>query len=333
MTIGFKEFSQIKKHLKNSDGISYLEFLNSLKSNYIMVWKDICLGYLALILCMALSLYALRAQLLPAGMIIFIGSFFVGYCFHYIFLFLHEAAHLNIHPSRKWNDRFTNLFITSWVGLDIKKYRILHFKHLSHLGTTFDSEITYFQPLTFVFILKFFFGTYLLEIVISYLNGEKAENLKSERNVPKHFSSQILLAVFLHLLVLIMCWQIGGVELVCIWLIGMGIFSFLLTALRQILEHRSEFALDEVNYRQIDHGEETRMFGDGLIDSTFGAAGFNRHLLHHWEPQVSYTNLKELENFLCDTPLKEEINSKRSTYLTTFYRLFRWKIKRLSPVA
>jgi len=32
-----------------------------------------------------------------------------------------------------------------------------------------------------------------------------------------------------------------------------------------------------------------RLFGDDFFSCTFGGAGFNRHLLHHWEPQISYT--------------------------------------------
>jgi len=114
----FKEFLHLKKSLKNSEGISYLDFINTLKPNYFNVWRDVCFGYLAWILSMYLSLYALRAGI-PAGIVIFIGAFFVGYWFHYISTFYHAAAHCNLHPSRKWNDRLANLLFSVWIGMDI----------------------------------------------------------------------------------------------------------------------------------------------------------------------------------------------------------------------
>jgi fatty acid desaturase len=331
MTISYKEFLQTKKHLENSAGISYLVFLKSLKPSYLKVWKDICFGYISIVLCMTLSLYALREQYLPIGVTIFLGSFFVGYFSHYTLSFLHEAAHFNIHPSRKWNDRLTNLFITSWVALDIKKYRIIHFKHHSHLGTPFDSEVTYFNPLTLGFLLKCLFGIYTLKVGISYFLRSKNLSV-TKRKVKKEFPLQVLLAVFFHLTVVMICWYMQGIAFAATWLIGVGLFNFFFGAVHQLLDHRSESALDDVNYSQVQHGEVARVYGDGLISSTFGSAGFNRHLLHHWEPQVSYTNLKQLEDFLCDTSLKEEIDNCRTTYFKTFYRLFRWKIKKQPPL-
>ena len=50
--------------------------------------------------------------------------------------------------------------------------------------------------------------------------------------------------------------------------------------LRQLLEHRPAPG-------QIAGAAVTRMFGTDLFSRTFGGAGFNRHLLHHIEPQVS----------------------------------------------
>ena len=80
-------------------------------------------------------------------------------------------------------------------------------------------------------------------------------------------------------------------------------------------------ALPGTDYRRSDHGAFTRLFGDGFFASSFGAAGFNRHLLHHWEPQVSYTNLAELERFLEKTPMAEIMDRRRAGYAETFRRL------------
>ena len=64
------------------------------------------------------------------------------------------------------------------------------------------------------------------------------------------------------------------------------------------------------------------MFGDGLIAQTMGGAGYNRHLMHHWEPGVSYTRLPDLERFLADTPLAAVMARRTTTYGRIFRRLF-----------
>jgi hypothetical protein len=99
-----------------------------------------------------------------------------------------------------------------------------------------------------------------------------------------------------------------------------AVFPFLF-ALRQLLEHRHEHADPLTDYAEIDHGACTRLFGDDLFSRTFGGAGFNRHLLHHWEPQVSYTNPPELEAFLRGTEMAPIIEARRSSYPETFRKL------------
>jgi fatty acid desaturase len=65
------------------------------------------------------------------------------------------------------------------------------------------------------------------------------------------------------------------------------------------------------------------MFGVGPLASTFGGAGFNRHLLHHWEPTVPYPRLAELERYLADTIAGPIIETRRCTYLATAAALWR----------
>ena len=70
-------------------------------------------------------------------------------------------------------------------------------------------------------------------------------------------------------------------------------------SLRQTLEHRDEDAHPGSDYTRVDHGgDANRLFGDGPVANTLGSAGFNRHALHHWEPQVSLHRLRELERYL-----------------------------------
>jgi hypothetical protein len=89
------------------------------------------------------------------------------------------------------------------------------------------------------------------------------------------------------------------------------------------LEHRDENARRDVDYAHTPHGAINRLFGDGPLASTLGGAGFNRHLIHHWEPQISYTRLREVEQFLMETPAAEDLRHRQTTYVRTFARLFR----------
>jgi hypothetical protein len=94
----------------------------------------------------------------------------------------------------------------------------------------------------------------------------------------------------------------------------MAVFFPFFATLRQVLEHRSATAVAGCDFRRLPHGALTRLFGDGIVASTFGGAGFNRHLLHHWEPQVSYTRLRELESFLLRTRAAPILDGRRTTY-------------------
>ena len=56
-----------------------------------------------------------------------LGALMIGYWLAFIQLFIHEAAHFNILPDRKWNDRWANAFIAWHLGADIAAYRITRF--------------------------------------------------------------------------------------------------------------------------------------------------------------------------------------------------------------
>jgi fatty acid desaturase len=116
----------------------------------------------------------------------------------------------------------------------------------------------------------------------------------------------------------------GQYALAAAWTLGTLSVLPLLVSLRQLLEHRSEGADASCDYSMQDHGAVNRLFGDGPIASTLGGAGFNRHLLHHWEPQISYTRLRELEMYLRRTGAADEIQQRQSTYIQTFWTLVSW---------
>lgn len=107
------------------------------------------------------------------------------------------------------------------------------------------------------------------------------------------------------------------------WITGFLLWFPLFSTLRQILEHRDFAAAADTDFSRVRHGEVTRLFRDGVAARTFGAAGFSRHLLHHWEPQISYTRLRELELFLLETEAAPVIRAQRETYFSTFRKMVR----------
>ena len=95
-----------------------------------------------------------------------------------------------------------------------------------------------------------------------------------------------------------------------------------LEKIRQTCEHRSLQAKKEIDYTKVEHGPVNRIFGNDFFSRYFGAAGFNKHLLHHIDPSISYTSFKEMENFLIDSNLSNQILSNRFSYLKIFKTLY-----------
>ena len=114
----------------------------------------------------------------------------------------------------------------------------------------------------------------------------------------------------------------GHWPLALAWVLGfLTWFPFFIT-LREILEHRDFDTAKDTDFTRTPHGAISRIFGNGPVAATLGGAGFNRHLLHHWEPQISYTRLGELERFLLETEAGPIIRARQVTYFSTLRRLW-----------
>jgi fatty acid desaturase len=331
--------------LANSHGVRYRDFKRTLTPRYGLAWCHLLGGHLALALTGA-GVVAAECRL-PAGWAAaaaVAACVVFGYGFAYVNLFFHEAAHFLMAPSRVWNDRLANLFIGVIFGQDIKAYRVIHFDHHRHLGTPEDTERSYFDPLNVRFFLELLTGMRAARVFLGRSRvlqerGRQPNRAVSPLTQPsppgaggrgqgeggRHsLIGPVFFGVLLHAaIVLTAVWH--GLSLSAgAWVIGIGVVYPVFGAVRQVLEHRSEHARGDVDYGTVPHGPVSRLFGDGPVASTFGGAGFNRHLLHHWEPQISYTRLRELEDFLLDTELADALRARRTSYWKTFLRLLRY---------
>ncbi len=313
-----------RSELVSSAGVTYDEFRRTLTPRYWLVWFHVFLGYLALAasaaVCVAADAYAPRA--VSIALAIPLGAV-VGYFLHYLHLFMHEGAHYNLAKDRATNDLLVNLFIGSIVGMHVRPYRPTHFDHHRHLGTTRDTEISYFDPLNARFFAECLLGLRIFKVMANRNKSHQVQGIKENKHEAKLAYRALFASAVIHgTIVLAALWS-GRYAAAAAWALGVFTFYPFYGSLRTLLEHRNEHADKNVDYTQVDHGAVNRLFGSGPLASSFGQAGFNRHLLHHWDPQVSYTRLKDLERFLMDTPIGAEvIENHRTTYAETFVKLY-----------
>lgn len=315
-------FHKIRAGLTSDTGQAYVEFVRGLRPDYPRVYRDIGFGYGMLIATALVAGYMLRLQM-PVFAVAAAAALSFGYWFAYLQLFLHEAAHFNLAANRKISDRLGNVLIAWCVGTTVASYRKVHFEHHRALGTTKDTESSYFLALNTLYLVQSLCGWRAIKVIlmrkrsVQELRGAIIKDGESQRAL-----GPIVRGVIGHAVVFgILSW-VGSWPLALAWGFGVGVVFPFFAALRPVLEHRSETACGGIDYCHVNHGAYTRLFGDDALAATFGGAGFNRHLLHHWEPQVSYTRLPHLEQFLANTPVKTIMESRRASYVAAFWKLF-----------
>jgi len=303
--------------LVDDDGLSFREFRRRLTPRYGIVWSHVALGYIALVVIGAAIV--VTAPVAPAWLRVVVGALLFGFVQAFIQLFLHEAAHYNFAPGRENNDRMANLFVGAIHGLEIGAYRVVHFEHHRRLGTTMDSERSYFDPLNTRFLAEALLGVKGLRVL-----SRRSAIVAQSTNDGRAALRQKIAAAVIHLVIVVIAVAAQQYTLALAWIFGTLSVMPLFVSLRQLLEHRSEGADPHVDYTTVQHGSVNRLFGDGPIASTLGGAGFNRHLLHHWEPQISYTRLREVERYLMRTSAAAAMKDRQSTYFETFWALVTW---------
>jgi fatty acid desaturase len=315
-----RTFSALRGRLVGRDGERYVAFVRGLKPSYWLIYRDIAIGYLLLVCSYGLTVGAAYWGV-PRPLASIAGAVLIGYWVAYLQLFLHEAAHYNLAPTKPQSDCLCDLLVSWLIGTSVAAYRPIHFQHHRCLGTAHDTEFTYAFPLNLMFLMKAVFGIRAVEVVLSRLSATRAEDRSTDAEPNSGIPRSILPGVTVHCAIIAVSLLMGWWWAALGWVLGIGMVFPFFGALRQLLEHRDERASSKIDYRKQNHGAYTRLFRGGLFSATFGGAGFNRHLLHHWEPQVSYTNLPELEAFLERTEIRHIMEQRRMTYFEAFRRL------------
>lgn len=308
-------------------GEGYVDFRRTLQPKWHVVWLQIaCAWALLAVLALAIAWMSGRGFVIDA-LLVAGGALLNGFLIAYLQLFLHEAAHFNLHPDRRRNDLLCNLFVSGVVGQDIRDYRPVHWQHHRHLGTPQDREVAYFDPLNTTFLVEGLLGVRAVKAFRARADGR--HDARAPQDAPASdltartgWSPTLLGGLAANGAYLLMLLALRQWVVAAAWIAGMLVVFPFFGALRPLLEHRDEQAQAGVDYTVVTHGAVHRLFGDGVVASTLGGAGFNRHMLHHWDPEISCTRLRDMEAFLMQTEGASYLRERRTTYWTTFRRLF-----------
>ncbi len=316
-------FNSARKGLVNFSGIKYQDYLKTLKPNYVTVWRDLLLGYLSLILSVSLLFIIDPHVTWVSGLATLLAAFLIGYSLHYISTFFHCASHHNLAQDHSTNDLLANGLIAPLFGISIQRYRSIHFAHHRNLGTREDTENDYIRPLNTRFFLESFVAWKFARNIIRHMRFSIISDTSAEKKNGLDYPV-LAASVCLHLAIIGIPFVYGFFWVSIGWLAGLFIMFPFIQALRLVLEHRPDTLSDDAGASLSSFAAVSRNFGSGPVSSTFGAAGFNRHSLHHWEPQISYTNLYDLEQFFLESELAPILEKETSTYFRTFKNLVKF---------
>ena len=133
--------------LVSNEGIAFTEFRKTLVINQSAVIYNMALPWI-FIAVILLLFFALKESFWWSVFIIPPSTLWIAFWLQSYTSHFHEAAHFNIHPNKKKNDLLSDIFLTPFIGLRVKDYRISHWKHHRFLGLQLDTEISYHKPVT-----------------------------------------------------------------------------------------------------------------------------------------------------------------------------------------
>jgi fatty acid desaturase len=293
-----------------------------LEPRWAAVWFDLAARYalLALGYAAACGVAAAAGNLIGLALAPLTGVW-MGFWFASIVLFMHEAAHYNLHPDKKRNDRIAQWLVCILIGDEIRRYRAVHWEHHLHLGQPEDTEVSYHFAPTLRCALENLVGVHVWRVFKEHhLGRDTGGDIAA---APARGWLALASGVALHALLLTATVAAGWYSAAVAWVFAVGVCFPFFSALRNQLEHRSVDALPGVDYRRTPHGAVNRMFERSPFARAFGSTGFRRHLLHHWDPQISYSRFDELERFLMQTEAAAEIDEARTSYLSIWRTLAR----------
>jgi|APSaa5957512535_1039671.scaffolds.fasta_scaffold17016_4 fatty acid desaturase len=309
--------------LTDRNGVNYKQIRKSFSIRYNILIFNMLLPWV-LIAIMIQFFKLLSANIVASYLILIPATFWISFWKVAYTLHLHEAAHFNIHKNKSLNDFLSNIFLTPFVGMWVKNYRVVHWQHHEKLGFPDDTEVSYHKEINLSEIFQALTGVYLFKTFLRYFNNAGIKNGRENILSAKiSFLTGIMVMLITQTVITFIIYNFASVYAAASWVLSIFITEPFLLKIRQTLEHRSLFAKKDTDYKEVVHGAVNRIFGNDLFSSYFGGAGFNRHLLHHLDLVVSYTDFDKFESFLMNSEARSYIEENRATYLKTFKQLFK----------
>ena len=309
-----------KLAIVDSTQLSYLEFRRSLKPAYGRLWCALAAINLGLIAAILVPLLFVERVGMATGIALVASlALVIGFLQYLLSLLGHASGHGDLAPDRQVNDALANALIFPITGLSVSEYRRVHFAHHRLLGRAGDPEDGYREPLDLMFLVRSVTGMRTVNAVLRHAGGavESADESASGLRKTGLVTPSRVVALCIHITAIVLPALHGAWFCSVAWMLAFGIVMPSLTALRLVLEHRpspSDIAL-------LEGDAVTRCFRGGWFTSLFGAAGFRSHLIHHWDPQIHCTRLRDVERYLQTTGAAEALRAAMSTYPRTFAQL------------
>jgi fatty acid desaturase len=245
---------------------------------------------------------------------------------HRVLLIIHEGAHYHLSLNKTMNDTISNLLAGWFVFTDIKNYRITHIQHHRNLGSSSDPENSHMDKLDLSWILSAVTGT---KTALAFFKTISTGRKKSEVSEPN--SPTPIFGAIIHLAIFLVIYFGLGLTSLLVWASCLLVIAPLLGMLRNLLEHRYVEAVDPILWeiflntssKPIEINQiTTRTFTQSIFSKLYGSMGFTHHLIHHWDPSISYMNLKKVHEFLLSSEVGDLLAKTDSTYTKTFFYLF-----------
>ena len=308
----------------NKSGVTYGEFRKTLHVNFFKVQLGIVCSFLSLFVFLVIGNQTSNL------LVLFLLTICLSLTQHRILNVVHEGAHYLLSKSRKFNDIFCNFFAGWFVLCDVDQYRLTHIEHHRNLGSEFDPENAHMEKLDLTWLISLISGFNTVRRIS--IRNRARNNLGTRGTAKTRHLFIPVLGILLHILILLLIYNLFGIQVLIVWFFSTFFLTPALGILRNLLEHKYVEGVDsEIWYQIIGRSRPdnlipnvtTRTFTKSMISRVYGSMGFTRHLLHHWDPSISFSKLDEVHRFFLQTPLEVNLRKVDSTFTSTFIHLWR----------
>jgi len=202
---------------------------------------------------------------------------------------IHEGAHLNLIPSRRWNDLVTNLLAGLWFALPVGVYRDIHFQH--HRKHTFfvpDDPDTRFLDVE----SRSAFWRALLSDLTGVTMIRQFLRFQQKDLVPAAERRSRVLTAIVPVAVIVGAFAIGRLDAALLYYAALATLYPLLNRLRTYAQH---VTLDSEGRSHFDGSTTSRTIEGGLADRIVNTSPrLMYHHEHHAYPHLPYRALDRL---------------------------------------